>query len=147
MILRAAEQFAENMVTNNAILWEINEIVGNLRPELSTHIRLIMLRAGFCHDFITIFVTLSLTLFVLDYLKCWQTETTLQKYKRAEDVRVKFNVIKKLVDSNPSYATLFESLKDIVSFTDLEKPVQFLMPAQNRRCMSPSYLDEKMTRF
>lgn len=34
------------MVTNNAILWEINEIVGNLRPELSTHIRLIMLRAG-----------------------------------------------------------------------------------------------------
>ena len=43
---RAAEQFAENMVTNNAILWEINEIVGNLRPELSTHIRLIMLRAG-----------------------------------------------------------------------------------------------------
>ena len=96
----------------------------------------------------TIFVTLSLTLFVLlDYLKCWQTETTLQKYKRAEDVRVKFNVIKKLVDSNPSYATLFESLKDIVSFTDLEKPVQFLMPAQNRRCMSPSYLDEKMTRF
>ena len=95
----------------------------------------------------TIFVTLSLTLFVLDYLKCWQTETTLQKYKRAEDVRVKFNVIKKLVDSNPSYATLFESLKDIVSFTDLEKPVKFLMPAQNRRCMSPSYLDEKMTRF
>ena len=127
MILRAAEQFAENMVTNNAILWEINEIVGNLRPELSTHIRLIMLRAGFCHDFVSIFVTLSFTLFVLDYLKCWQTETTLQKYKRAEDVRVKFNVIKKLVDSNPSYATLFESLKDIVSFTDLEKPRQFLM--------------------
>ena len=109
---RAAEQFAENMVTNNAILWEINEIVGNLRPELSTHIRLIMLRAGLTRRWSRFLLN-----FVVDYLKCWQTETTLQKYKRAEDVRVKFNVIKKLVDSNPSYATLFESLKDIVSST------------------------------
>ena len=48
-----------------------------------------------------------------DYLKCWQSESKLQPFKRAEDVRVKFNVIKKLVDSNPSYATLFTSLKDI----------------------------------
>jgi len=52
--IKAAEQFAENMVTNNAILWEINEIVGNLRPELSTHIRLIMLRAGFYHFIYTV---------------------------------------------------------------------------------------------
>lgn len=37
---RAAEKFAENMVINNAILWELNELVGNLRPELHTHIRL-----------------------------------------------------------------------------------------------------------
>jgi len=106
------------MVTNNAILWEINEIVGNLRPELSTHIRLIMLRAGLWHLFCHFFRHRVRNFLFVDYLKCWQTETTLQKYKRAEDVRVKFNVIKKLVDSNPSYATLFESLKDIVSFTD-----------------------------
>ena len=35
------------MVINNAILWELNELVGNLRPELHTHIRLIMLRADY----------------------------------------------------------------------------------------------------
>ena len=40
ILIRAAEKFAENMVINNAILWELNELVGNLRPELHTHIRL-----------------------------------------------------------------------------------------------------------
>ena len=38
------------MVINNAILWELNELVGNLRPELHTHIRLIMLRADYLKE-------------------------------------------------------------------------------------------------
>ena len=102
------------MVINNAILWELNELVGNLRPELNTHIRLIMLRADYLKE--TGFwksSVLKLKQTLETFIKCWQSENKLQPFKRAEDVRVKFNVIKKLVDSNPSYATLFISLKDI----------------------------------
>ena len=102
------------MVINNAILWELNELVGNLRPELHTHIRLIMLRADYLKE--TGFwksSVLKLKQTLETFIKCWQSENKLQPFKRAEDVRVKFNVIKKLVDSNPSYATLFISLKDI----------------------------------